>query len=95
MAPNKIENYLENHECSDVNGKLTCNDSGMGSNLEPGSENVVESMNLINNLIDQNQEDSDFSRNKRSSEASANESPVKRTKHGNTGYGVSSRGTQN
>ena len=52
---------------------------------------VVESMNLI----DQNQEDSDFSRNKRSSEASASESPVKRTKHGNTGYGVSSRGTQN
>ena len=91
MAPNKIENYLENHECSDVNGKLTCNDSGMGSNLEPGSENVVESMNLI----DQNQEDSDFSRNKRSSEASANESPVKRTKHGSTGYVVSSRGTQN
>ena len=91
MAPNKIENYLENHECSDVNGKLTCNDSGMGSNLEPGSENVVESMNLI----DQNQEDSDFSRNKRSSEASANENPVKRTKYDNTGYGVLCRGIQN
>ena len=91
MAPNKIENYLENHECSDVNVRLTCDDSGLGSNLEPGSEKVVESMNLI----DQNQEDSDFFRNKRSSEASANENPVKRTKYDNTGYGVLCRGIQN
>ena len=89
----KIENYLENHECSDVNEKLTCNDSGLGSNLEPGSEKVVESMNLIDQN-QKNQEDYAFSRNKRSSEASANENPVKRSKYGNTGYGVSSRGIQ-
>ena len=94
MAPNKIENYLENHECSDVNEKLTCDDSGLGSNLEPGSEEVVESMNLIDQNLE-NQEESTFSRNKRSSEASANENPVKRTKYGSTGYGVSSRGIQN
>ena len=77
-----------------MNGKLTCDDSGLGSNLEPGSEKVVESMNLIDQN-QKNQEDSTFSRNKRSSEASANENLVKRTKYCNTGYGVSSRGIQN
>ena len=94
---NKIENYLENHDCSDVEKKLTCDDSGLGSNIEPEkSEKVVEYMNMM----DQNQKNQDhsvLSRNKRSSEASeeSNEHPMKRYKYGNTGHGVSSRGIQN
>ena len=77
---NEIEKYFENHECSDVNGKLNCDDSGLGSNLEPGSGKAVESMNLI----DQNQKNQENSvvRIKRSSEASdkLDEIPVKKTK---------------
>ena len=59
-----------------MNEKLICDDS----NLEPGSEKVVESMNLI----DENQENQEDSvvRNKRSSEASEelDEIPVKKPK---------------